>query len=343
MSIGKYISVAMATLLIMGCGNSGPDFTIEGELEGMKGGQLFIYSPSDPNAPIDTLKIEAGNFRYSGQAYDTIPYIILFPNAVEQVLFVSPGAEVTYHAATNDLKHYKVEGTAENELIMQFRESVSDLPYKDIPSVAYQFISDNPQSVVSLYIYDRYFLQSPNPDFTKVRRLQKLLLKHHPANHLLYSVDGMLHHAGALYEGKKIPNISLVPIKDSKKQRKLWAGKSDKPHTLIFFWATWQRNSFDIIYKVRSMQREYGDSIRFVGISLDNQRYRWEDLVQRDSLIIEHYGDGRGWSAPFVDSLSLESLPLYLLVDKKHTIIYKTDNPDRMTDKLKKLNNKKHK
>lgn len=84
------------------------------------------------------------------------------------------------------------------------------------------------------------------------------------------------------------------------------------------------------------MQKDKGEGIRFVGISLDNQRYRWEELVRRDSVTIEQYCDGLSWSSPVVSQLALGSLPLYLITDKSHTVLFKTNEIEKLTDKLKK-------
>lgn len=324
----------MTTLLLIGCGHSGNGFTIEGEFDGMKSGELFIYSPYNPNATIDTLKIADSRFEYRGEVYDTIPYIILFPNAVEQVVFVSPGKTIEYSAATNDLKNYKVEGSEENELMMQFRKDISEVKESDVPNVAKQYILDNPQSAVALYLFDKFFLQNSNPNFADVKQLISVLRPHNSTSVLLYSADAMLDNAGALTEGKKLKNIELTNTK--KVKRKLWNETDNTDYTVVMFWASWQRNSYDLMYKLRNFQKEYGEIVRFVAISLDSQRYRWEDIVRRDSLIIEHYCDGLAWSSPIVNELALEAIPTYLLVDKKHNITYKTDDIEKIKEKLKK-------
>lgn len=324
----------MTTLLLMGCGHSGNGFTIEGEFDGMKSGELFIYSPYNPNATLDTLKIADSRFEYSGEVYDTIPYIILFPNAVEQVVFVSPGTTIEYSAATNDLKNYKVEGSEENELMMQFRQNISEVKESEVPNVAKQYILDNPQSAVALYLFDKYFLQNSTPNYADVKQLVSVLRPHNPTSLLLYSADAALDNAGALAEGKKLKNIELTNPK--KVKRKLWSGTDNTDYTVVMFWASWQRNSYDLMYKIRNFQREYGEIVRFVAISLDNQRYRWEDLVRRDSLVIEHYCDGLAWASPIVNELALETIPLYLLVDKKHNITYRADDLEKIKEKLKK-------
>ena len=326
----------LVTLLFMGCNKENSVFTIDGELKGMKGGDLYIYNPTDPDTRIDTLKVIEGRFKYAGATEDTVPLIILFPNAVEQVVFVSPGKTIKYKAATNDLKNYKTEGTEENEQITEFRQNVIDLKDAEVIQAAKQFILDNPQSAVSIYLFDRYFLQNESPNPKTARQLLKLLKQHHPTNYYVYAMEDKLKNIATIAEGKKIKDVELMPI--SKETCKLWAGnkEKDKDTTVIFFWASWLRDSYDILYKIRNMQKDKGEGIRFVGISLDNQRYRWEELVRRDSVTIEQYCDGLSWSSPVVSQLALGSLPLYLITDKSHTVLFMTNEIEKIKDKLKK-------
>ena len=331
----KYTITCLTTLLLMGCGHSRNGFAIEGEMKGMKSGELYIYTPSDPNAPIDTLKIVEGRFKYVGETYDTIPYIILFPNAVEQVVFVSPGKTITYQAATNDLKNYKVRGTDENELMTDFRKDISDANETEAINTARQYILKAPESIVSLYLLDRYFLQSKSPNLTDVSKLIKTLKQFHPTNHLIYSAEGVLTHTDIIAEGKQVKNVELMLL--SRETRKLWNTNSTADYTVIFFWASWLRGGYDILFKIRNMERSYRGSCRFVGISLDNQRYRWEELVRRDSVTIEQYCDGLSWSSPIVSQMAVEAIPCYLIVDKSHKVIFKSDDLEKLMERVKKL------
>lgn len=318
----------------MGCNKDSNVFIIEGELKGMKAGDLYIYSPANPNASIDTLKVNDSRFKYEGETEDTVPYIILFPNAVEQVVFVSPGKTTKYIAATNDLKNYKAEGTEENRLLTDFRNSIADKKETEHLKAAKQFILQNPQSVVSPYIFDRYFLQSESPTPQTVKQLLKILKQHHPTNRMIYDTEDRLTNIASITKGKKLKNIELMPL--NKEAKKLWADKTDKNNTVIFFWASWQNNSYEILREMRSLQKDHADSIRFVGISLDNQRYRWEELTRRDSITIEQYCDGLAWSSPVVTQLALESIPLYLIIDKSHTVLFMTNEIEKLKNKLKK-------
>lgn len=323
----------MATLLLEGCGPSGKSFTIQGEFTGMKAGELYIINPQNPAGKVDTLTIADYKFRYDGETADTVPLILLFPNALEQVIFVSPATSLKYTAAANDLKNYRVEGSEENELMNQFREAAATMNEAQLPVLAKQFITEHAASPVALYLFDRYFLQAPKVNTQEMRSLSQLLQKHHTYSPMLFAAEGRLKTAGQLAVGHKVPDVDLT-LRDRNK-RKLWATQK-QDYTLLFFWATWIRNSYDLMWRMRQTQEQNAGRVRFVGFSLDNERFRWEDQTKRDSLTIEHSCDGLSWSSPAIQQLGLSEIPFYVIVDKSHKILCSGTTVDQLTKDVSK-------
>ena len=102
-SINKYIIAAATLVSIYGCGPDGNSFRINGSFKDLKSGELYIYNLSDRQGKVDTVLIKNGEFKYKGNVSETTPYIIVFPNAMEQVIFVNGGEEITYKATANDV------------------------------------------------------------------------------------------------------------------------------------------------------------------------------------------------------------------------------------------------
>ena len=326
MKLFRYTLPLLAALcLLTGCGPSGKRFTIEGEFTaGMKGGELYLLRPDQTDGHIDTLTIQNGKFHYEGEVEDTLPFTLLFHNALEQVIFVSPAKSIKYVAAANDLKNYQVLGSEENELMNQFRQETSTLKDLQIPNIAKQYIQAHTASPVALYLYQRYFVQTNHKEASA---LLKLLQKHHPDNHQLFSTEALLKHTDAFAKGKKIPDVTLT-LKSRQKQH-LWAN-STKDHTLIFFWATYLQDGYNLLYAIRDIQERNKENLRTVGISLDNEKYRWEDLIRRDSLLIDHFCDGLAWASPTIQQLGLSTLPFYVITDRSHKVIATGTNIDQL-------------
>lgn len=325
--------IAMA-LLLVSCGPSGSSFRIRGSFRDMQAGELYIYNLSSDNARIDTMTVQGGKFQYKGQAKDVTPYILVFPNGMEQVIFVGPGEDLEYEATANDLKNYVVNGSAENKLMNQFRQETFPLDQSLVQDIAKNYIKENAESPVAVYLLDKYFCQDSKTDYEELKALFKVVKEKQPRNRILLTLEREMSYPHQLQKGEKLPNVSLV--KDDKSSVKLW--KESKDYNLIVFWSTWMPNGYDVLWRMRRNNRDYkeGGRLRTVAISLDIERHRWENAVRQDSIDIEHYCDGLSFESGVVKKFGISSLPYYILTDKSHKILEKSGDIQELDNDLKK-------
>lgn len=329
-----YICVA-SLLLLTSCGLSGSSFRIKGSFRDMQTGELYIYNLSDNHARLDTLTIQEGRFLYRGEADEVTPYVLVFPNGVEQVIFVGPAADVEYEASANDLKNYVVKGTEENELMNQFRQETYTLNPSQVVGTARTYIKDHPLSQAAIYLFDHYFVQNEEASGKETSELLKVLKAKHPHNHYLLNVESKLADAEQRQVGKKLPNVTLT--KKDLSTVKLWSKQKD--YHLVAFWSTWMQGGYDVLWRLRRSHEKYKESgkLRTVAISLDIERFRWEQTTAPDSTnLLEHYCDGLSFESKAVKSLGIESLPYYILTDKDHKVLEEGDNIQKLDEVLEK-------
>ena len=326
---------AAALTLFASCGLSGSSFRIKGRFRDMQTGELYIYNLSAPHAKVDTLTIQDGKFLYRGEAEEETPYILVFPNGMEQVIFVGPAVDLEYEATANDLKNYVVNGSDENKLMNKFRQDTYTQNPSETKVTARRYIKDNPASVVAIYLLDRYFVQDEEVSQAELVQLLKELKAKHPHNHYLLDLSSKLANAEKTGLGKKLPNITLT--KKDRATTKLWA--KEKEYTLLLFWSTWMTSSNDLLWKLRSLANKYGEEgkLRLVAVSLDIERYRWEEAIRQDSTsMIEHYCDGLSFESKSVKTLGAEALPSYILTDKSHQVLARGTDAKEMEEELQK-------
>ncbi len=326
---------AVALALLMSCGPGGNSFRIKGRFRDMQAGQLYIYNLSNGYARLDTLTVQAGQFQYKGEVGEVTPFMLVFPNGVEQVIFVGPGHDLTYEATANDLKNYVVNGSDENKLMNQFRQETYTLNPSMVTATARTYILNNPTSPVAIYLLDRYFVQESNVGTTELPHLLKPLLAHHPHNHHLLDIESQLASEAKRQPGQTLPSVTLV--RRDYTQEPLWSASS--PYHLIAFWATWMNSGYDFQWRLRRGSETFRTEgkLRVVAISLDLERYRWEETVRQDTLNgISHYCDGRGLESPVVKTLGIHSIPFYILTDKNHRVLDSGDDPAKIEEMLKK-------
>jgi antitoxin component of MazEF toxin-antitoxin module len=328
--------IPLVVTLLMGCGPSGSSFKINGSFESMKGGELYIYNLTDEYARLDTINVADGQFEYSGETTkDVVPYMLVFPNAVEQVIFVAAGQEISYEVEGNDLRSCTVKGNEENELMNEFRKATASKSPNEVQKIAVEYINKHASSPVAAYLFERYYVQA-NATGKNTHKLLNTLKKAQPKNDIVMHAEGMLKMTERSSIGKVIADMDISD--KNNKKTKLWGKHKDEP-TLIIFWATWAADSYDLLWKVRASRRNNNDSIkgRCVCVSLDTELFRFETDIRPDSTNnIEQYCDGLAFESPVIKKLGVAKLPYYIITDEKHKIVATGYNGEKLMDDMKK-------
>lgn len=329
----SYILTIAIVGLCLSCGPSGNHFKIEGHFTDMQEGELYIYNMSNSNARFDTLRVKGGSFVYDGTADEPTPYLLVFPNAMEQVIFVDAGKTLEYEASTTDLKNYTVKGSDENKLLNEFRDQTKKMTAIKTKSAARTFIEGHPASPVSIYMLDRYFVQDENIVNDEIMQLVNILLKQHPNNVYLIDLQTNLKMADNTAVGKTIPKLTL----NAKGKGNVDLSSSDKPFTLIAFWSTWMDEQWDFMPKIRNYGRNYSEQLRVIAVSLDTQMYQWEETIGEDSVLVNHVCDGRGWDSQPVVKLGVRFVPYYVLVNHMGRVLANGTTIDGMDQDVNKF------
>lgn len=332
----KHFLYIFILFLLVSCGPDGNSFRIRGSFRDMQAGELYIYNLNSDLARLDTINIQEGKFRYRGETDAVTPYILLFPNGVEQVIFAGPGEDLEYEATANDLKNYVVNGSDENLLMNKFREETYTMNPSLMTNTARTYIKDNPASPVAIYLFNNYFVQNEEVSSAELSELLKVLRSKHPHHHQLLDIESKLKAAATRQVGKTLPDVTLT--NKDKKSVKLW--QSSKDYTLIAFWATWMSNGTDFLWKIKNSLSDYRDNgqLRLVAISLDVERYRWEEIIRSDTTAtyILHCCDGLGFESKAIKTLGITTVPYYILTDKNHKVLDCGDDVNQLGDILKK-------
>lgn len=328
-------ALAFLSFGITSCGPHGNQFQLEGEFSDMPSGQLYFYNPSDNNARFDTVKITDSKFRYKGDVSETTPCIIVFPNALEQVVFVGPGDILKYKASANDLKNYTVEGNEANALMNKFRQETNGLSDVETRDKAIAFIQKTPQSPVALYLFERYLIQDVTTPINGQKDILKLLKRYWKDNTKLMVMERQVKSIELYQNGKTLPSISLK----TKKGDTVNIGKQKADYTLLVFWAAWMERQYEYIDEFHRICEDFAKNssrLKVITISLDHQQYSWEDFIRYDSLYATHLYDGLAWESPAVRKLGIQTVPSYILADSNHKIIEHGNSAEDMRKDLEK-------
>ncbi len=321
-------------ILFAACGPKGSSFVLKGEFQGLKDGELYIYNQATGSECFDTIRVRDGKFVYQGNVKKMTEYTLVFPNAVEQVIYINGGDALFYEASSKDLRNYKVSGNEENELMNRFRQDTNKKNESQVRAIASKYITNESQSPVAIHLFYRYFVQDENVSDEEVRTLFEQLKKNNPQNLFLLNIEGILANVDKGKIGSLLPDLD-IPTK-KKDTVNLAQIKSD--YTLIVYWATWCEDSYDITDRIREVRKTYKstDSLCVISASADTEIYRWQDYTRADSVGIHNYCEGKAWNSPIISELNITSLPAYIIADKNHKILIKKED-DQLKDMLSEI------
>ncbi|MBR1378723.1 MAG: FtsX-like permease family protein [Bacteroidaceae bacterium] len=323
--------LAMAVPTLTACGPDSDTFTIKGKFDDMPAGQLYIYNMTPGLETFDTIYINGGKFTYSASSPEVTPYILVFPNALEQVIFAANGQEIDYRASTKDLKNYTANGNNENKLMNEFRNETKDLSGVQIQEMARQFILQNLTSPVATYLFSRYYMQETATDAEECTQIINQLIEAQPDN-------PFIRHAAETWQrlnatgttGSKMPDSLVIKTRT---QEKLNLSNLAATHTVLVFWASWMPRIYDFIDNLNIIIEEYGqdDNMQFIAISLDTEKYRWQERIKQDTILCEQSCDLKAWESPVVTALGVTDVPSFIVIKgKDHTVAARGKTLDEM-------------
>ena len=304
----RIVLFLLLVLILISCGTRSGHFKMEGRFLHMNQGELYVYSPDGGIDGLDTIKIEAGRFAYEIPCSKPATLVIIFPNYSVQPIFAESGGSVEVKADASHLKEMEVKGTDDNELMTKFRKQIANSAPPDELKYAIQFIKDHPESTVSVYLLNRYLIQTETPDYKQAANLLKILLKEQPGNVTLGRLQRQISGLGTLKVGDKLPNFTTKDINGKLINNATLANQT----IIISTWAAWSYESLDF-------QRALNDAVKAgkiaaLGISVDANPKEVRQALKNDDITFPNVCDGKMLSTPLLKTFGLTTVPDNIVV-----------------------------
>ena len=304
----RIVLFLLLVLILISCGTRSGHFKMEGRFLHMNQGELYVYSPDGGIDGLDTIKIEAGRFAYEIPCSKPATLVIIFPNYSVQPIFAESGGSVEVKADASHLKEMEVKGTDDNELMTKFRKQIANSSPPDELKYAIQFIKDYPESTVSVYLLNRYLIQTETPDYKQAANLLKILLKEQPGNVTLGRLQRQISGLGTLRVGDKLPNFTAKDVNGKLINNATLANQT----IIISTWAAWSYESLDF-------QRALNDAVKAgkiaaLGISVDANPKDVRQALKNDDITFPNVCDGKMLSTPLLKTFGLTTVPDNIVV-----------------------------
>lgn len=321
------------SLVIISCGPDGDHFEMNGQFKGFKQGELYVYATDGPSQKLDTIAIVNGSFEYSAVLDGPRTYIIVFPNFSELPVIGEPGKEVDIEGDASHLKEVEVTGTKENETLTAFRLQTSQMTPPEVTKAAEEFINTNPQALASIYILNKTFIQSQNPDYDKALQLATTITKASPENHAVAKLKKQLEGLKNYKKKGRLPKFTVTDIEGKKVSNADLSAKVN----VISTWATWNYDSQNAQRKLKQLERDHSSQLKFLSICIDADKKECRKSMDRDSISWHNICDGRMWETPILEQLGLYFVPDNIITDSNGKILAHSIATNKLDKKIKEL------
>ena len=329
----KGLSFLALTLVLVSCGTRSGYFKIDGRFLHLNQGEFFVYSPDGLVDGLDTIKVEGGRFTYETPCAESGTLVLVFSNFSEQPVFAESGRKVSITADASHLKELKVEGTDANELMNTFRESIVKASPPEVKKAAERFIKDHPESIVSNYLFRKYFIQDSQDDYSKAVTLADVLLKKQPQNGQLLNMQKAAKDLQRTQVGHTLPRFSATDIDG----RAITSNNLHGKYGIVYTWSSWSYESQDMQRRIKAKYKKSANKMAVIGICLDATVKECRNSLRFDSLKWSIVCDEQMFDSPLLDKTGLHSVPSCLVLDPAGHIIARNLSPSDMKTKLDEL------
>lgn len=332
------IAVVIMTAAITSCGTDRHHFSLEGRFLNMNQGSFYVYGLDGVISNMDTINVVGGRFAYTTPCEREGIIVIVLPNFSEIPVFIKPGESVDMKADASHIKDIEVSGTKDNELMTKFRKSIDGMSPPDQKRQAEQFVKDNPQSLVSLWLIRKYFVVNETPDLKKAKKLIEAVEKDekHPA--AAVAMSGRLKEKVVLGNGDRLPAFTAVDING----RKVSSESLMKGDAIIVAWATWNHDGMNMQRQMRGafqrMKHENRRVPEVLSICLDASPKITKQTLKYDSLGWPVVCDGQMWDSPLVKKLGISTIPDNIIL-KNGKIVGRHRNVNDVISEMEKKSN----
>jgi len=331
MSKATLHTLILTALLVCSCGTRSGRFRIEGNFKNINQGNFLLYSTDGTLSAIDTIKLQRGHFLHEISIKEPTTLILLFPNYSEQPIFAESGKKVEINGDASHLKDITISGTPDNELMNQFRQLSKEKTPPEAAKFAETFIADHPESPVSTYILERFFIQKK--EYKKALDISNNLMKAQPGNGRLARINRLLKDLANAQQGTQLPSFSAI---------NLWGNavtdaKLRSSIGVLYFFATWSFESQNLHRRLINLKRKHGSKLAIVGISLDATKHDCLNFVKNDTIQRNIICDERQWESPLIQKFGIDAVPDNIVIDRQGKIIERGIPNDQIEQRIDQL------
>ena len=374
MRVKYLILFLIGSVCLSACNHSGNKFTVKGKIDDMPQQSVYLEELGiNEIVIVDSAKTSKdGKFELSGTSPEEGLYRIRFEMERYLLLSLDKGT-VNVTSNWNQFENYNVEGSPSSASLKNFLSTVRE-HLRDFNTISIVMDSMRVQGNDSLLAAAKKDLQEMNIGFTRFIEQYADTTKSLPnalfavqmlnpqvemdyLNVFVQSMNSRFPKASMAKEftdkfnkmmagmqqpsadnapaiGQPAPEISL-PTPDGKT---ISLSSLKGRYVLVDFWASWcgpcRKENPNV---VAAFNKYKGKNFTVLGVSLDSDKDKWTNAIEKDGLTWAHISDLKGWESIAARTYNVNSIPANFLIDPQGNIIARDLREEALDAELSKV------
>ncbi|MDR1004282.1 MAG: DUF4369 domain-containing protein [Prevotellaceae bacterium] len=292
---------------------------LTGEIKGLGNDTLYLYGTDRWYDRMDTIAVTNDKFRITLFPDTFATTLLLFADGTTYPLFLDKTGALTIKGSADRLHSLQVKGNSANEEMTRFNRE-ADSPAQPSAQMMEErvdtFIAQHPTSPASIYLLDKYFVQTEQPDLARIEQLANRMTGELKDTPYMTRLLKLLQDEEKVQTGKTAP---FFRIKGTDGKDLTRANFKDK-YLLIHFWASWDSLSrhnnavYRRIYRQEQKKKKKERHLELIGVSLDADRQTWLETVGNDTLQWTQTCETAGWNGETVKQFMIRTIPANILL-----------------------------